>query len=125
MSRRNFGRQRPQRRLKGIAKAMSQAGVEWDERQAERIRGPESVGRAADRRRTKSSQPEQSKPAGPATDWMPLPALMAMLFAGLIGYFAAEASLAAYPHPAHWVATVSIGLVGYGGGLVWHRIRGY
>lgn len=63
--------------------------------------------------------------AAPGTDWMPLPAIIAILFVGLIGYFVAEASLASYPHPLHWLATVAIGLFGYAGGLIWHRARGF
>lgn len=56
---------------------------------------------------------------------MPLPAIIAILFVGLIGYFVAEASLASYPHVTHWLATVAIALLGYAGGLIWHRVRGF
>lgn len=59
------------------------------------------------------------------TDWAPVPAIMAAIFVGLVGYFIAEASLGRYPHPLHWLATAAIGLFGYAGGLIWHRAKGF
>ena len=120
--RRPSRKQATPRRLKGTAKAMAQAGVEWDEERAMRIR------RQARREAAQSGgreRPEFSKPqrAMATTDWTPFPVLIVGFFAGFVGYFAAEASLHGRPHPLHWVVTLLAGLAGYGGGMLWYRLR--
>jgi|GEM_PF-6957160 len=117
--------QRPRPRLKGIAKAMAQAGVEWDPKVgAQRHR---QSGHATARRPVQfgpRSERPLATPATPQADLLPLSALAAMLVVGLVGYFVAEFSLGSFPHPLHWLATAVVALLGYAGGLVWHRIRG-
>lgn len=112
-------------RLKGLAKAMTQAGVEWDERKAELIR--REVSHRTRGETEASKEPDRGPQPGPlpATDWMPLPAVLGALLVGGFGYFAGEAALAPYPHPSHWIAAGLAGIFGYVGGVVWHQLRGY
>jgi hypothetical protein len=49
---------------------------------------------------------------------MPLPALGAMLIGFLIAFVVAEAALAGYQHPVHWIAAAAGGAAGYLGGLL-------
>lgn len=50
--------------------------------------------------------------------------------AGLAGaafpaYFVAEAAIGGPAHPLHWLAALIAGAIGYVGGLVFYRRRGY
>lgn len=110
------------RRLKGMAKAMEQAGVNWDENAATRVR--QETKREPPRTERREERNEQARPAI-TTDWMPLSALVGAVGAGGVGYLVGESALAPYPHPSHWIAAVTAGFVGYAGGFVWHRLRGF
>lgn len=110
------------RRLKGMAKAMEQAGVEWDEKAATRLRQEASHGPAEITRREERDVKGQD---APSTDWMPVSALIAMFGVGGLGYFIGESALAPYPHPAHWIAAAMAGSIGYVGGFIWYRMRSF
>ena len=69
------------------------------------------------------AQTEAAQPATPQRDWMPLSALLAAVSMGVVGYLVAEVSLG--PHPQHWLAAVAVAFLGYVGGLVWNRVRGF
>ncbi len=123
--RRGYGKkQATPRRLKGLAKAMDQAGVAWDEKEAARIR-QETRPESSRTERWKDRQSDGEDPAAITTDWMPLSALIGTAGAGGFGYFVGESALAPYPHPSHWIAAVMAGFVGYASGFIWHRIRGF
>jgi hypothetical protein len=102
---------------------MSQAGVDWDEKRATRIRRQtkQEAARTDGREERGFSEPHR---AMATTDWMPFPALIVGFFAAFVGYFAAEASLHGQPHPLHWLVTLVAGVAGYGGGILWYKIRG-
>jgi hypothetical protein len=68
---------------------------------------------------------DEPLPGAPETDWTPLPAVAGAVAAGFPSYFIAEAALQQDPHPVHWVVTMAGSSVGYLGGLLFHRIRGY
>lgn len=111
------------RRLKGLAKAMEQAGVEWDEKRAVEIRSEAS-------RRVRPHLEEMSRSLSsaadlpePSTEWFPLPAFLGALLAGGVGYFIGEAALAPYAHPSHWIAAVMAAFFGYAAGFVWQQLR--
>lgn len=110
------------RRLKGMAKAMEQAGVEWDEKAATRLRQEVSSGPAEITRREERDVKGQD---APSTDWMPVSALIAMFGVGGLGYFVGESALAPYPHPSHWIAAAMAGSIGYVGGFIWYRMRSF
>lgn len=112
------------RRLKGLAKAMDQAGVAWDEEEATKIRLETRRDAARTEYREERLFNEQERPVT-TTDWMPLTAFLGAFGAGGLGYFIGESALAPYPHPSHWIAAVMAGFVGYAGGFMWHRIRGF
>lgn len=123
--RRGYGKkQATPRRLKGMAKAMEQAGVEWDEKSAARIRQETKRESAVIEHREERHLNEQARPVI-TTDWMPLPALMGAVGAGGPGYFVGESALATYLHPSHWIAAAMAGFVGCTGGFIWHRMRGF
>jgi len=105
---------------------MAQAGVEWDRKTAQQVRrqGSRDAPRGQERPRTRPA----GSVAGPTVgqgDWMPLSALLAAVMLGLLGYFIGELSLAAFPHPMHWLGIIAGASLGYVGGLVWNRVRGF
>lgn len=61
----------------------------------------------------------------PGADWLPLPAILGSILMMFPAYFVAEASIQRQPHPLHWAIGVGGGAVGYLGGLVYIRFRGY
>ena len=76
--RRGWG-QPPPRRLKGVAKAMTQAGVQWDPKEAAQLRQETSAaGRPSDQSRSRAGR-LPAQPATPQRDWMPITAFLAAL----------------------------------------------
>lgn len=108
-----------------MAKAMEQAGVKWDEKQAAEVRRDVSRKERPDTQITSHPVEKNTGSQQPPTDWVPLPAFLGALIAGGLGYFIGEASLAPYPHPSHWIAAAMAGFLGYAGGFIWHQTRGY
>ena len=124
--RRSFGKkQATPRRLKGLAKAMEQAGVEWDEKRAAEVRREVSRRVRPDSGTMPRSVETATGLPEPSTDWLPLPAFLGALLVGGVGYFVGKAALAPYPHSSHWIAAVMAGFAGYVGGFIWHRLRGF
>ena len=66
-----------------------------------------------------------SKAPAPQTDWMPLQAIAGLAAVGFPVYIVAEAALSSRLHPLHWLVAVAGGLLGYVGGLLLYRRRGY
>ena len=64
-------------------------------------------------------------PAPPQTDWMPLQAIGGLAAVAFPAYIVAEAALSSTLHPLHWLVAVVGGLLGYVGGLLLYRRRGY
>lgn len=50
---------------------------------------------------------------------------MGAVVVGIVGYLIGEVSLSGQPHPLHWAVALVGALLGYLGGLVLFRIRGY
>lgn len=123
-SRRSHGKKQQPRPRRGLAKAMDQAGVAWDEREATRIR-QETRSESAPAKRREERKVKDQSPLDITTDWMPLSALIGAVGAGGLGYFVGESALAPYPHPSHWIAAAMAGFLGYLGGFMWHRMRGF
>ena len=79
------------------------------------------LGEAMSRRR--KLQPRRaSRPADPDVQLRPkrrrplsAEAIVAGMFTGIIGYVAVEIALAGKPHPTHWVVTVVLALLAFGG----------
>lgn len=123
--RRASGRKQPTpRRLKGLARAMEQAGVEWDERRAAEVKREVSR-RVQPDPETPPTSRRTADPSRPTTDFFPVPAFLGALLVGGFGYFLGEAALAPYPHPSHWIAAAMAGFLGYVGGFIWHQMRGF
>ena len=64
-------------------------------------------------------------PVPPQADWMPLQAIGGLAAVGFPAYIVAEAALSSRLHPLHWLVAVVGGVLGYVGGLLLYRRRGY
>lgn len=45
------------------------------------------------------------------------------MFTGMVGYVAVEIALASKPHPTHWIVTVVLALLAFGGVEAFERGR--
>lgn len=99
-------------------------------------RPPRLAPEAGVRRQRQTSAPQEPapsavRPAGyraplpPQTDWLPLQAVMGAVVVGIVGYLIGEVSLSTRPHPLHWAVALIGALLGYAGGLVLFRLRGF